>query len=329
MTAHVLDVMARSSGVKSEDLQEVANKYPVAVPPFLARRIDGGTYSQAALRQYLPDLRELADAAGYVSDPTGETELHPAESVLQAYGDRVALMLTTRCLVYCRFCFRKAIVGSEGHVVSDAALDSALSYVSEHSEITDVLLSGGDPLAVPNRTLVPFLRRLADIPHVRVIRIHSRAVSANPRRINDDLLDCLAGDDRFWYYAHMNHPDDIDHPEVIAAVRRLLSARVPVLNQSVILGGVNDDPETICRLMRMCYENKVIPYNLYVLDRVKGAAHFEVPEERIIEILRSLGELPGPAQPALVYVDQRSRKHRALFSEALDCEGFLGARLAA
>ncbi len=214
-------------------------------------------------------------------------------------------------------------MGFPEHQVSDADLEHALAYVATHSEIEDILLSGGDPLAMPNRRLIPFLKRLIQIPHLKTIRIHSRAVATVPTRIDKELIEFLAQDDRFWYYAHMNHPDDIDHPEVIAAVRRLLSARIPVLNQCVILAGVNDDPATMTRLMKLCYEHKVIPYNLYVLDRVRGVAHFEVPIERIIDIYKALSRLPGPAQPVLVYVDGQSKKHRAVYSEALDLRRFL------
>lgn len=326
MSSKVLELMARAAGRPVEELSRVDATYPFALSPFLARRVEEGTYSLEALRQYLPDARELDQVAGYVADPTGEGDLHPEESILQTYDNRLAMVLTHQCLVYCRFCFRKDFVGFPEHQISNTQLEQALAYVTAHTEIEDVLLSGGDPLAMPNRRLIPFLKRLIQIPHLKAIRIHSRAVATVPSRIDNELLDFLSQDDRFWYYSHMNHPDDIDHPEVIAAIRRLLSARIPVLNQGVILGGVNDNPVTMTRLMQRCYENKVIPYNLYVLDRVKGAAHFEVPIERIVEIYKALSRLPGPAQPVLVYVDGRSKKHRAVYSEALDLKEFLSAR---
>lgn len=326
MPSKVIELMAQVASRPVEELARVEATYPVAVTPFLTRRVREGNYSLQALRQFLPDARELDKIDGFVADPTGEGELHPEESVLQTYDNRLALMLTHQCLVYCRFCFRKDFVGFPEHQISEKQLEHALNYVATHTAIEDVLLSGGDPLALPNKKLIPFLKRLTQVPHLKAIRIHSRAISTVPSRIDDELIEFLTQDNRFWYYAHMNHPDDIEHPEVIAAVNRLLAARIPVLNQCVILGGVNDDPEVMTRLMKRCYEEKVIPYNLYVLDRVKGAAHFDVPVGRIVEIYKALSRLSGPAQPVLVYVDGKSKKHRAVYSEALDLKEFLSAR---
>lgn len=321
-----IKVVADATGAPINELIAVSEVYPFALSAFLADRVKDGTYSEEALRQFAPDARELMDVDGYTQNPTGEAALHPEKAIVQTYSNRLAITLTQRCLTYCRFCFRKQFVGFPENEIADSELRDALEYVARHQEIEDILLSGGDPLALPNRRLIPFLQELIRITHVKVIRIDSRANSIQPSRIDAELVDFLATDDRFWYYAHMNHPDDIDHPEVISAVRRLLSARVPVLNQSVILAGVNDDPKTMLKLMKLCYENKVIPYNLYVLDRVKGAAHFEVSIDRIVEIYEALSTLPGPAQPALVFVDRLSRKHRALYDESWSIRDFLETR---
>jgi KamA family protein len=195
-----------------------------------------------------------------------------------------------------------------------------------HPEVDDILLTGGDPLAIPNSQLIPFLQKVVRIGHLKTIRIHSRAISTRPERIDDELIGFLGSDPRFWYYGHMNHPDDINHRAVKEAIHKLLGARIPVLNQAVLLGGVNDRPETLKTLMKLCYENKVIPYHLYVLDRVKGASHFHVPNDRIVELYRSLADLPGPAQPVLVYVDATNIKHRAVPSQHIDLSKFLEAR---
>jgi KamA family protein len=328
MQSQALTVLSRFTDQSVGDMAKVAERYPFAIPPFIMRRVEQGTYSTRALRQFSPDARELLDIGGYSADPTGEVDLRPAPAVLKTYDNRLALIVTYQCLIYCRFCFRKSAVGFSENHVDDEALSAALAYLREHTEIEDVLLSGGDPLAVPNKRLLPFLQRLIDIEHIKAVRIDSRALSAHPDRIDDELLRFLEANNQFWFYAHMNHPDDIDHPEVLAAVRRLLSARVPIMNQSVILAGVNDDPETMTRLMRLCYLNKVLPYNLYVLDRVKGGAHFDVPTNRVLEIYQALSALSGPAQPLLVYVDARSRKHRAVYDPAFDLKTFLDARSA-
>jgi KamA family protein len=319
-------MLAQRAGTPLAELVKTVDVYPFALTPFLRQRVDEGTYSLAALRQFLPAAQELQDAVGFSSDPAGEGKKHPIPAILQTYENRLVILLSYQCLVYCRFCVRKALVGRPEYSISDEQLEEALAFVREHQEIEDVVLSGGDPLAVPNRRLLPFLHKLMEIEHVKVIRIDSRALSTMPKRIDDELLDVLKRDDRFWYHAHMNHPDDLNHPDVLAAAQRLRMAGVPVLNQSVILAGVNDDPATMAALMRDSYYHKILPYNLYVLDRVQGAAHFEVGEERIVEICKELSYLPGPAQPVLIFVDGESRKHRAVYDPAADLRAFLHAR---
>ncbi len=326
MSSKALELLARTIERPVEELDKVSEVYPFALTPFLLKRIEEGTYSPAAFRQFLPDLRELQDMDSYIIDPTDESHHQPARSTIQAYNNRLVIILSHQCLVYCRFCFRKSFVGFPQNSIPEADLEEALAYVSVHPEIEDIVLSGGDPLAVPNRKLIPFLRKLASFSHVKVIRIDSRAINTFPKRIDEELIDFLSSDDRFWYHAHMNHPDDINHPDVISAVRRLLSARVPVLNQSVLLKDVNDDVETMIKLMNLCYQNKVIPYNLYVFDHVKGAAHFDVPIERVIEVYKAISNLPGPAQPVLVYVDKDCKKHRAVYDESFDLHDFFAMR---
>ena len=321
-----LEMLAQKAGTSVEDIVKTVDVYPFALTPFLRKRVEDGTYSLAALRQFLPAAQELQDVAGFSSDPAGESKKHPTPAILQTYKNRLVILVSYQCLVYCRFCIRKALVGKPEYSITQEQLAEALAFVRAHPEIEDVVLSGGDPLAVPNRHLLPFLRKLAEIRHVKVIRIDSRALSTMPRRIDDELLDVLKADDRFWYHAHMNHPDDLNHPEVLAAAQRLRMAGVPVLNQSVILAGVNDDPATMARLMNDSYYHKILPYNLYVLDRVRGAAHFEVGEERIVAICEKLSHLPGPAQPVLIFVDNESRKHRAIYDPASDLRAFLRAR---
>lgn len=325
MASKNLELLADISGQPLEDLERVTRSYPFALTPFIMNRVKDGSYTISALRQFLPAIQELHDIEGFSSDPTGESGLHPEQAVLQTYNNRLALILSYQCLVYCRFCFRKAAVGP-GHDPTELQLEKALTYIATHPEIEDVLLSGGDPLALPNKKLLPFLEKLTSYPHVKAIRIDSRALNVHPDRFDDELLAFLEKDGRFWYYAHLNHPDDIDHPAVLAVVRKLLSARIPIYNQSVILAGVNDDVETMKRLMNLCYFNKVIPYNLYVLDRVKGGAHFDVPAERVAEIYTALSDLSGPAQPLLVYVDAESKKHRAIYDTTFNVQAFLETR---
>jgi glycine amidinotransferase len=178
-------------------------------------------------------------------------------------------------------------------------------------------------LALSNAKLFPILRRLAAVRHVGTIRIHSRAVSVAPGRIDDELLRFLGESGKYCYYAHMNHPDDLLHPDVLQAVNRLRLAGIPVFNQCVLLRGVNDDIATIRKLMLACYAAKVFPYNLYLLDRVAGVAHFEVDQVTVKAIFDSLEDLPGPAQPVFVLVDRHNRKQRAIPSGDFDLFSFL------
>jgi len=322
-----MSVLSEVSGFSTEEIAKVAERYPLAVSPFIVKRLQEGSYAINALRQFLPDMRELMDIEGFVGDPTGEKELKPERAILRTYHNRLAIMVTLKCLVYCRFCFRKEQVGYPDSVISEADLDKALEYIAAHPEINDILLSGGDPLAMSNQKLLGFLKKLKELKQLKAIRIDSRALSFAPDRIDDELLEFLEADGRYWYYAHMNHPDDVTHPKIIAAAKRLLSAGIPIYNQCVFLAGVNDNIETMVRLMEVCYENKIIPYNLYVLDRVKGGAHFDVPIDRVVEIYEAISHLAGPAQPLLVFVDEKSRKHRAVYHESLDLHQFLNLRL--
>jgi KamA family protein len=319
-----LTMLSQATGTPVEMLSTVDEVYPVKVSEFIKRRISEGSYGPTAARQFVPNERELDAVEGFTADPVGESNLRPKPAVVQAYGNRVAVVTTHRCLVYCRYCFRKHFVGHDANEVGPDALNEALEYLLANPKITDILLTGGDPLAIPNGHLLPFLDRLRDVPHLKTIRIHSRAVSVRPDRIDLELTDYLSRDSRFWYYAHMNHPDDINHPEVRAAIKRLQASGVPVLNQAVILGGVNDDLAVLQSLMQLCYETRVIPYNLYVLDKVRGASHFFVPNAVIAKLYAGLSELPGPAKPVLVWVDQQSVKHHTVAENYEEIVAFLG-----
>jgi KamA family protein len=326
MASRTFEVLARATGKSVEELTKVSNVYPFALSPFIVQRVEEGSYSLTALKQYLPDIQELENTHGFIPDPTGEIDSHQEQAILQVNDNRLLLLLTYQCLVYCRFCFRKSRVGFPEHQITAKQLENAVAYIQNNPAIEDVVLSGGDPLALPNRKLLPFLEKVVAIPHVKVIRIDSRALSTVPQRLDNELLSFMRSAKKFWYYSHMNHPDDIDHPQVRATIESLLMAGVPVLNQCVILAGINDNVETIYELMDKCYQQKVLPYHLYILDRVQGAAHFDVPMERILEICQALSRLPGPAQPVLIFVDPDNKKHRAIYDEASNLREFLQNR---
>jgi KamA family protein len=318
MPSHRLTAASELLGQSVATSGKVAGLFPFKLSRFLSDRLAAGTYSLSAARQFLPDGRELIDVATAAFDPCNEASYKVADQVIQRYQNRAALVATHHCLVYCRFCFRRDFVGFKASRITDDALESGLRYLESNSANRDVLVTGGDPLALPNRQLIPLLERLSAIPHLQVIRVHSRALSVQPDRIDDELLECFRNSGKIWFYTHMNHPDDIDDPEVLGAAARLRLAGVPILNQAVVLGGVNDDPAVVTELCLKCYEAKILPYHLYVLDHVPGASHFRVGAEKLLEIFDALGDLPGPAQPVFVVIDDTDLKHRVVPSRAVD-----------
>lgn len=313
-----LKILAQKNGKELLPLQKVASRYPFQLSKFLYDRLQDGSYPLDAAKQYLPDVRELSDHEYFVSDPCNESKYMATTRVVQKYGNRAALIVTQKCFVYCRFCFRRDFVGNVEQEVSDQDVDEGISYIENNKMNRDILLSGGDPLVLPNRRLLPLLERLSEIDHLKVIRIHTRALSARPERFDKDLLEAFRRSGKIWLYSHMNHPSDLDHPTVITTARKIQAVGVPTLNQAVLLAGVNDGPGTLLQLFNLCYENKIIPYHLYALDRVKGAAHFEIGVDRILELIEELQDLPGPAQPVFVIVDQENLKNRLVFSAMLD-----------
>ena len=323
MSKTAIDMAARKFAESKDELISVAQKYPVKLPRFLLDRIEDGTYSLDAAKQYLPQAKELVDNISSGFDVCNEKEYLETPSLIQKYRNRCALIATHKCLVYCRFCFRRDFVGISGNAVSASQLKEAVQYIREHPQNRDVLISGGDPLALHNRDLIPLLTELSEIEHVKIIRIHTRALSSFPQRFDDELVRHLGDTNKCWVYNHMNHPDDLNHPEVIGTAKLLSAIGVPLLNQCVILGGVNDDPDTIKELMMLCYENKIIPYHLYLLDAVSGTDHFQIPIGRIQELFECLADLPGPAQPVLVKVDRENQKQRAVYNSSLDFKSFI------
>lgn len=323
MTTRALESIAELTGENIEQLENIHARYPINVPQFLLERINAGDYSKEAARQFLPDAIELVESASSRVDPCNERKYMVNEAVINRYGNRAAIFTTARCLVYCRFCFRKDLVGHAGNEPKDHELEAGLSYIESNSEVVDVLLTGGDPLALPNRKLIPLLERLVNISHVKVIRLDSRSLNASPRRFDADLLGFLKKSKKIWYHAHLNHPDDLNHVEVIQVCDSLVESGIPILNQCVLLKGVNDDVDIIKRLMMISYQHRIIPYNLYMPDNALGTDHFQVPLDSVEKIFYALADLPGPAQPAFVVVDGTNRKQRIVPSPHADLKGFI------
>lgn len=281
-------------------VRRAAELFPLRVPRGYVARMRPGDPDDPLLLQVLPLGRELDEAAGFRADPVGDRAAAVAPGLLQKYRGRALLLVTAACAVHCRYCFRRELPYDELGA-GPAGWDEALRRVATDPEIEEVILSGGDPLAVSDERLAELAAAIAAIPHVRRLRIHSRNPVVLPERVDDRLLAWLAGGRlRPVLVVHANHAREID-AAVGAAFARLREAGVTLLNQSVLLAGVNDSGAALAELSEALFEAGALPYYLHLLDRVRGAAHFEVSEARARRLLgRAAARLPGYLVPRLV-----------------------------
>lgn len=287
---------------RARALAPIAARYAVAVTPAMAELIEPSDSADPIGRQLLPTEIELATAPGETADPTGDRAHSPVPGIVHRYPDRVLLTVTHACAVYCRFCFRREKVGPGGsHALSPAALDAALAYVATHPEIWEVILTGGDPLVLSARRLRGVMARLGAIEHVKVARIHTRVPVAEPARITRPLVAAMKASGKATYVAlHANHPRELT-PDAVAACARMIDAGLPMLGQTVLLAGVNDDAETLAKLMRGFVAARIKPYYLHHLDHAPGTSQFRVSLAKGQALMRSLrGRLSGLCQPTYV-----------------------------
>ncbi len=282
-------------------LQEVAARYAVAITPEVAGLIDPSDPDDPIARQFVPDPRELQAAPGESPDPIGDDAFSPVEGIVHRYPDRVLLKLVNSCAVYCRFCFRREMVGPGRGMLKPRALAAALDYIGSNRQIWEVILTGGDPLILSPRRLKAVMTELAAIAHVKVVRVHTRVPVAAPQRINAALARALRAADRACFVVlHANHPRELS-AAARAACARLVDAGIPMLAQSVLLRGVNDDVETLGALMRALVECRIKPYYLHHADLAPGTAHFRTTIAAGQGLLRALhGRYSGLCQPAYV-----------------------------
>lgn len=282
------------------DADAVGRRYAVAVPAHLANLIDPADLDDPIARQFVPDVRELETAPEELSDPIGDEAFSPVRGVTHRYPDRALLKPLLVCPVYCRFCFRREVVGPQGGVLTEAELDAALAYIASRPEIWEVILTGGDPLALSNRRLAHLVSRLDAIGHVEVIRIHTRVPVAEPDRVTNGLAAALSADKPVYVVLHCNHPRELTDSAVVAC-RRLIGAGIPLLSQTVLLRGVNDDVGTLETLMRALVRHRIKPYYLHHPDRAPGTAHFRLSIGEGQALVRALrGRVSGLCQPTYV-----------------------------
>lgn len=293
-------LQANSGPATRPATSEAGAAFPIFAPwPFIGR-MRRGDADDPLLRQVLAAADELTPTAGFSADPVGDGSATLSPGLLKKYHGRALLVTTGACAIHCRYCFRRHFPYSEGPR-SPEDWQPALRRVADDPSIEEVLLSGGDPLTLVDEHLAELAARLASIPHVRRLRIHTRLPIVVPQRVTDELIGWLRGTRLTPIVViHANHPNEIDEPTA-AALSRLIDAGVPLLNQAVLLRGVNDSADALIGLSRRLVELRVMPYYLHQLDRVAGAAHFEVPIARGLELMDVMRRaLPGYAVPRYV-----------------------------
>jgi L-lysine 2,3-aminomutase len=296
----------------ADAIRVAAQGFPLLVPhPYLAR-IRPGDPHDPLLRQVLPTAAERQSATGFTADPLGEAHLIAGQSLLNKYAGRVLLLTTASCPVHCRFCFRRHFP-FDGPASHGDRFQASLDQIAADPSIHEVVLSGGDPLSLDDDELADLVERLSSIPHVRRVRIHTRWPVMIPQRVTAGLLAAIRSTRLTpLVVVHVNHPAEID--DVVGrALGDFIDAGVPVLSQSVLLRGVNDSVATLAELFGRLVDLRVVPYYLHQLDRVAGAAHFEVGESAgrdLVEQLRA--RLPGYAIPRYVRETPGDRSKRVL-----------------
>jgi lysine 2,3-aminomutase len=284
------------------EIEQVAARYAMALTPAMADLIDPADANDPIARQFIPDPAELYTQPEEMPDPIGDDAHSPVEGLVHRYPDRVLLKLVHVCAVYCRFCFRREMVGpGKARALAPRALAAALSYIRDHADIWEVVLTGGDPLILSPRRLAAVVKELSEIPHLKIIRLHSRVPVVDPARITPALVRAVRARGKATYLViHVNHPRELT-PAAQIACARFVDAGIPVLSQSVLLRGVNDDAKTLGELMRLLVECRIKPYYLHHGDLAPGTAHLRTSIEEGQELMRALrGHYSGLCQPTYV-----------------------------
>ncbi len=287
---------------EAQALAAVAARYSAAMTGHLAALVDTTDPADPIARQFVPDPRELEAAPQERADPIGDDAHAPCEGLVHRYPDRVLLKIVSACPVYCRFCFRRETVGAaKGGMLAPQALETALAYIRARPQIREVILTGGDPLALSSRRLAETVRAIAAIGHVKTLRFHTRVPVAAPDLVTDDIVAAIKAEGvATWVALHANHPREIG-PEARAALARFVDAGVPLVSQTVLLRGVNDDPDTLAALMRAFVEARVKPYYLHHPDLAPGTAHFRLGIEEGRRIVAAMmARVSGLARPSYV-----------------------------
>ncbi len=281
-------------------LDRVARLYAVAVTPDVAALIDPGDANDPIARQFVPDVRELERRPEERADPIGDFEHEAVPGVVHRYPDRVLLKLTHACPVYCRFCFRREMVGPGGDALTGAALDTAIGYIRQDARIFEVIMTGGDPLMLAPRRIAEVTQRLSEIAHVRVLRWHSRVPVVDAASVTPALVEALTCERAVYVGIHTNHPRELT-PAARAAIACMADAGLVLVSQTVLLRGVNDNAATLAELFTELVALRVKPYYLHHADLAPGTAEFRTSIAEAQAIMRALrGRISGLALPTYI-----------------------------
>ena len=283
-----------------DEVRRVAEQFAVALTDEVAALIDHANPADPIAAQFVPSAAELEIAREERADPIGDTRWSPVPGVVHRYPDRVLLKPTLLCPVYCRFCFRREVVGKRPAMLTQSALERAFDYIRQRPEIWEVIVTGGDPFVLAPRRLADIVCTLDQIAHVEVIRFHTRVPVVDPRRVKPALVQALAAEKAVYVVVHANHPRELT-PRAREALTRLSRAGIPLLSQTVLLRGVNDDAAVLEALFRGLVAMRVKPYYLHHSDLARGTAHFRTGIAAGQRLVRSLrGRISGLCQPTYV-----------------------------
>jgi lysine 2,3-aminomutase len=301
-TLHATDLIVAGlvDPARDKGIRRVAERFSVALTAEVAALIDPADPADPIAAQFVPSEAELAVAAEDLADPIGDERWSPVPGIVHRYPDRVLLKPTTLCPVYCRFCFRRETVGKRQGMLERPALERAFDYIRQRPEIWEVIVTGGDPFLLSPRRVASLVRRLDQIPHLEVIRFHTRVPVVDPRRVRPALVEALAAEKAVYVVVHANHPRELTR-EVKEALSRLNRAGIPLLSQTVLLRGVIDDASVLEALFRGLVAIRVKPYYLHHADLARGTAHFRTGIAAGQRLVRSLrGRVSGLCQPTYV-----------------------------
>lgn len=303
-TLRSADDLARAGLIGADavaDAAKVSERYAIAVTPAMAALINPADSSDPIARQFIPDLRERVTLPEESPDPIGDEAHSPVPGIVHRYPDRALIKMLHACPVYCRFCFRREMVGPGGKTLSGAEFERAMAYIAANPAIWEAIITGGDPFMLSSRRVEALMQALADIPHIRIVRWHTRVPVVDPARVTPALVKALKRGGKAVYVGiHANHPREFT-AEARAAIARLADAGIALMSQTVLLRGVNADAPTLAALMRAFVENRVQPYYLHHPDLAPGTSHFRLDIAEGQALMAELrGHLSGLAQPAYV-----------------------------